>query len=69
METAELFDFGDRIVVLSQQFGRGRESGVEVETPHAVDITFDHGWAVKLQFYWDWGEAEHAAEGGSRLAQ
>ena len=30
VETAELIDLGDRIVVLGQQFGRGRESGVEV---------------------------------------
>jgi hypothetical protein len=35
METRELIDLGDRVVVLSQQFGRGKVSGVEVETPHA----------------------------------
>ncbi|MET0836433.1 MAG: nuclear transport factor 2 family protein [Thermoleophilaceae bacterium] len=69
VETAELIDFGDRIVVLSQQFGRGRESGVQVETPHAVVITFDQGWAVRVQLYWDWKEAELAATDGSQPAQ
>ena len=69
VETAELIDFGDHIVVLSRQIARGRQSGVEVGTPHAVVITFDRGWAVRLQFYWDWEEAEHGARGGSQLAQ
>jgi ketosteroid isomerase-like protein len=66
VEPAELIDFGDRIVVLSQQFGRGRESGVEVATPHAAVITFDRGWAVRVEFYWDWKEGERAARGGSQ---
>jgi ketosteroid isomerase-like protein len=66
VEIRELVDLGDRIVVLSQQFGRGKESGLEVETPHATVITFDQeGWAVRVQLYWDWEEAEHAATGTS----
>jgi ketosteroid isomerase-like protein len=63
VEPNELIDLGDRIVVLSRQTGRGWESGAEVEMPHAVVITFAHGWAVKLQFYWDWDEATHAVSG------
>ena len=68
VETTELIDFGDRIVVLGQQFGRGRESGVQVATPHAVVITFDQGWATRVQLYWDWEQAEHAATAGSQPA-
>jgi hypothetical protein len=69
LQTAWLLDFGDRIVVLSEQFGRGRESGVQVATPHAVVIIFDQGWAVRVQLYWDWDEAELAATGASHLVQ
>jgi ketosteroid isomerase-like protein len=58
VETRELIDLGDRVVVLSQQFGRGKESGVEVATPHAAVITFEQGWAVRVQFYRGWDEAE-----------
>jgi ketosteroid isomerase-like protein len=69
METHELIDLGDRVVVLSQQFGRGKESGAEVETPHATVITFEQGWAIRVELYWDWEEAEHAAPGGSQVDQ
>jgi ketosteroid isomerase-like protein len=63
VEPIELIDLGDRIVVLSRQTGRGRASGAEVEMQHAAVITFAHGWAVRLQFYWDWEEATHAVSG------
>ena len=69
VETRELVDLGDRVVVLSQQFGRGKVSGLEVETPHATVITFEQGWAVRVQLYWDWEEAERVARGRPPLAQ
>jgi ketosteroid isomerase-like protein len=67
-EPVELIDFGDRLVILARQIGRGKGSGAQVELPHAGVVTFDRGWAVRIQFYWDWEEAERAARVGSGFA-
>jgi ketosteroid isomerase-like protein len=58
-EPFDLIDLGDRLLILARQIGRGMESGVEVELPHATVVTFDQrGWVVRVQFYWDWAEAK-----------
>jgi ketosteroid isomerase-like protein len=64
-EPVELIDFGDRVVMLARQIGRGKGSGAEVELEHASVVTFDQGWAVRIQFYWDWEQAERAARANS----
>jgi ketosteroid isomerase-like protein len=67
-EPVELIDFGDRLVILARQIGRGRGSGAEVELAHASVVTFDQGWVVRIQFYWDWDEAERTARVNSGVA-
>lgn len=44
----ELIDLGDRVVVLYTIHGRGRSSGVEVESPVANVFTFRAGKVVRL---------------------
>ena len=60
LEPAELFDFGDRILILCRWVGRGRGSGVEVTQPVAMLNSLRNGRVVRWQAWWDWSEALEA---------
>ncbi|MGH2982413.1 MAG: nuclear transport factor 2 family protein [Solirubrobacterales bacterium] len=64
LEQREFFDGGDRVATRLRYFGRGRESGVEVETEmyHQV-ITFSDGRMVRIEYFGSWPEALKAAGG------
>ncbi len=53
----EFRDLGDRVVMLGKLEGRGRGSGVPVETPHGVIIDFRDGTVSCMRTYVDHGEA------------
>lgn len=56
----ELIEVGDRIVVFSRVGGRGRQSGVEVDSQRGAVFTFQDGKIVRL-FLADRDEALEAA--------
>jgi uncharacterized protein len=62
LEPEEIIDLGgDRVVVVSHLTGRGRGSGIEVETRGADLLTFDGGSLVRWMGYADRAQALEAA--------
>jgi ketosteroid isomerase-like protein len=59
-EPIELADLGDRLLILLRESGRGKESGVAVETPLAMLLTFRGGRVVRHQEFRDWQQALEA---------
>jgi ketosteroid isomerase-like protein len=60
------FDLGDRVLVLTRERGRGRASGIEVQSrPTAHLWTMRDGRVVRFEVYWDREEGLRAA--GIRL--
>jgi ketosteroid isomerase-like protein len=61
---AERFlDFGERILVLTRERGRGRRSGVEVQSqPTAHLWTLRDGYVVGFQVFWEREEGLRAVE-------
>ena len=57
----EFRDLGDRVLVLGRIVGRGRASGVPVETPAALIIDFRDGKMWRSRSYLDHGEALRVA--------
>ena len=57
----ELRDLGDRVVVLGRTEGRGRGSGVQVDSPIGVIYDFRDGKMSRVLAYLDHGEALRAA--------
>jgi ketosteroid isomerase-like protein len=53
LEVEDYLDAGDRVVVLWHEAGRGKASGVEVETRTAVVYTVRDGEVVEVQGYMD----------------
>jgi ketosteroid isomerase-like protein len=62
LEPQEFVDAGDRVATRLRFYGRGRESGVEVETEmyHQV-ATFNEGRIVRMEYFGSWPEALAAA--------
>jgi ketosteroid isomerase-like protein len=56
-EIDEIRDLGDLVLVLGRQQGRGRASGVEVESPRGLVITFEHGAVSRVRYFMDPREA------------
>jgi ketosteroid isomerase-like protein len=58
----EYVDAGDRVAVRLRHFGRGRESGIEIDTElyHQVS-TFRDGIMVRIEYFTDWSDALEAA--------
>jgi ketosteroid isomerase-like protein len=62
LDAQEFVDAGDRVAVRLRYYGRGKGSGVEIETEmyHQV-ATFENGTIVRLEYFTDWGQALEAA--------
>jgi ketosteroid isomerase-like protein len=61
LESGEVIDCGEKLVVLLQARVRGRGSGVEVERPFAQVTTLRDGMAVRIENFWDHAKALEAA--------
>jgi ketosteroid isomerase-like protein len=57
----EIFDAGDRVVVLVRHCGRGKISGIEVDQTFAMVWTLRDGRAVRMDMYPTRDEAVEAA--------
>jgi ketosteroid isomerase-like protein len=57
----EVRDLGDRIVAMGYLRTRGRESGVETETPAAYVVDYRNGKAILVRTFLDHQEALKAA--------
>ena len=60
LEAEDYLDAGDRVVVLWHEVGRGKRSGVEVETRTAVVYTVRGNQVVEAQGYMDRRQALEA---------
>ena len=57
----EFRDLGDRVLVLGRMEGRGRSSGVEVDTAYTMIVEFRAGRVSRTRAYLDHAEALRAA--------
>ena len=57
----EFRDLDDRVLMLGRVVGRGRGSGVEVESPTAFLTTLCDGRIVHVKGFLDWDQALEAA--------
>jgi ketosteroid isomerase-like protein len=58
----KFLDLGERVLVLTRERGRGRASGIEVQSqPTAHLWTLDQGQVVRFQVFWDREEGLRAA--------
>ena len=64
-EWSEFRDLGDRVLALGHVRARGRESGVEIDSPMGWIFTVRHGKAMKAEGFLSQEEAMNAA-GGER---
>jgi ketosteroid isomerase-like protein len=62
LEPQEFVDAGDRVATRLRHSGRGKESGIEIDTElyHQV-ITFRAGTMVRIEYFGKWSEALEAA--------
>jgi ketosteroid isomerase-like protein len=60
-EPTEFRDLGERVLTIGHLHGRGRESGIETESPIAWLADFEDGKVVRIREYLDLGEALEAA--------
>jgi ketosteroid isomerase-like protein len=68
LDAQEFVDAGDRVAVRLRYYGRGKGSGIEIETEmyHQV-TTFRDGMMVRIEYVTSWEEAlEAAGAGGER---
>jgi ketosteroid isomerase-like protein len=63
LEPQETVDAGDRVAVRLRYYGRGKGSGIEIETEmyHQV-TTFRGGRMVRIEYFPSWDEALEATE-------
>ena len=57
----EIRDLGDRVLMLGRVEGRGRGSGVQVDTPYGTVSDFRGGKISRIRTYLDHGETLRAA--------
>ena len=57
----ELIDTGDRLAVLANVPMRAQASGIELTEAFALVFTFEDGMVIRVQEYYDYGEAVAAA--------
>jgi ketosteroid isomerase-like protein len=62
-EIEEMRDIGRTVYVVARQRGRGRETGIDVETRYAVLYELRDGQITRLTLYGDPAEALEAAGG------
>lgn len=60
-EPREVIDLGDRLLLLLRESGRGRESGVPIDAPFAMLVTFRRGRIIRHLEFSDWDQALAAA--------
>jgi ketosteroid isomerase-like protein len=60
-DPSEFRDLGDRVLMFGQIHARGRESGVELDSPTGWVSTLRDGKIVKAEGFMSWAEALHAA--------
>jgi ketosteroid isomerase-like protein len=60
-ETERFMDAGDKVVVLTHAYARGRESGVEVDVPVAHVLSFEREKCTGFVSYYDRAEALRSA--------
>jgi ketosteroid isomerase-like protein len=60
VEVERYIDLGDRVLVLAREHGRGRGSGLDVESEFAQLWTMCDGKAVRMQEWRTWEEALEA---------
>ena len=58
---AELRDLGERVVGLGHARGRGRESGIELDSPYGAVAEFRNGKIIAYRDFFDHGEVLEAA--------
>jgi uncharacterized protein len=61
MEPEEFRDLGDEVLMIGRLYARGRESGVEIESPIAWLSTFHDGKGVRARGYLNIQDALEAA--------
>jgi uncharacterized protein len=61
VQWSEFRDLGDQLVVLGHVRGRGRESGIELDSPYSGVAEFKRGKIVRYRDYFDHNEALEAA--------
>jgi ketosteroid isomerase-like protein len=61
VQFSEFRDLGDRIVVLGHVRGRGRESGIEFDSPYGGLAEFKNGKCIRYRDYFDHSQALEAA--------
>ena len=61
VQISEFRDLEDQIVVLGHVRGRGKESGIEFDSPYAGIAEFKNGKCVSYRDYFDHGQALEAA--------
>ena len=57
----EYRDLGDRVVTLGHFHARGRESGLEIDSPIAWVMTLGDGKLIRAEGFLNWAEALEAA--------
>ena len=55
------FEFGQQVLVLTREHGRGRDSGIEVQHPTAHLWTLRDGLVVRFEVFWNREEGLRAA--------
>jgi ketosteroid isomerase-like protein len=64
-EPKEFVDAGDHVATRLCYYGRGRESGIEIEEEHHHRVTtFRAGRMVRVSYYTEWSEALEAVRTG-----
>ena len=61
IQWSEFRDLGERVVVLGHVRGRGRESGIELDSPYGAVAEFKKGKFITYRDFFDHGEALKAA--------
>jgi ketosteroid isomerase-like protein len=61
IQWSEFRDLGERIVVLGHARGRGRQSGIELDSQYGAVVEFKKGKVIRYRDYFDHGEALEAA--------
>jgi ketosteroid isomerase-like protein len=60
-DETEIRDLGDKLIVLSHASVTGRRSGIDLDTPLAMIVTFEGGRIIRTRSYLDHAEALEAA--------
>jgi ketosteroid isomerase-like protein len=64
MDPDEIMQRGERVLVVGRLQGRGRQSGMDVDSPMARVMTFENGKVASVRTYVSVAAAREAAELG-----